>query len=272
MIRRIAILGFGKMGSWLARELAKDRDKEVAAYDINAGNKIAIQKIATQAKNVMDIRQLNDVSQLAQFKPELLINAVSLQNTIPAFENAVKHLPKDCMIADVASVKAGLAEFYRSCGFRFVSMHPMFGPVFANMESLKEENVVLIKESDSSGKEFFRDFFANLGLRIFEYSFEEHDRMMAYSLTTPFAASLVFAACMEKNTVPGTTFARHRKIAKGLLSEDDHLLAEILFNPNSAAQIEKITAKLEFLKHIIRGRDYEEAKKFFNKLRKNLGE
>lgn len=115
------------------------------------------------------------------------------------------------------------------------------------------------------------NLFRKLGVRIFEYTFDEHDRMMAYSLTTPFAASLVFAACMENTAVPGTTFARHRKIAKGLLSEDDHLLAEILFNPYSVPQLAKITASLEFLKHVIRGRDYEEAKGFFRKLRKNVG-
>ena len=60
------------------------------------------------------------------------------------------------------------------------------------------------------------------------------------------------------------------KNAKGVLSEDDHLLAEILFNPKSLPQLEKITAKLEFLKHIIKAKDYEEAKRFFNKLRKNI--
>jgi prephenate dehydrogenase len=149
----------------------------------------------------------------------------------------------------------------------------MFGPTFADMGggALREENAVIIKESDPDGAGLFRKLFERLGVRIYEYTFDEHDRMMAYSLTTPFTASLVFAACMEDTAVPGTTFARHRKIAKGLLSEDDHLLAEILFNPYSLRQLEKITARLELLKHIIKGKDYEEAKRFFDRLRKNVG-
>jgi prephenate dehydrogenase len=107
-------------------------------------------------------------------------------------------------------------------------------------------------------------------VNIFEFSFKAHDQMTAYSLSLPFASTLVFASCMKNTAVPGTTFKRHLTIAKGLLSEDDHLLAEILFNDFSLEQLENVTARLEFLKHVIRDRDYEEAQRFFNKLRENI--
>ncbi|MFH0885316.1 MAG: prephenate dehydrogenase/arogenate dehydrogenase family protein [Candidatus Micrarchaeota archaeon] len=256
---RIAIIGAGKMGAWLAAVLA-------------GGNEIAIFDTETaKAKAVKDAKALSGMGGLVDFKPQMLINAVSLQNTVPAFEAAAPHLPKDCIIADVASIKGGIPEYYKSAGFRFVSVHPMFGPTFTDMAALREENAVIIRGSDAKGAAVFRMLFEKLGIRIFDYTFDEHDRMMAYSLTTPFAASLVFASCMENAAVPGATFARHKKIAKGLLSEDDHLLAEILFNQYSLAQLDKITARLEFLKHVIKGKDYDEAKRFFDKLRKNVG-
>jgi len=75
---------------------------------------------------------------------------------------------------------------------------------------------------------------------------------------------------MDSSAVPGSTFKKHHEIAKGLLSEDDTLLAEILFNPYSLSQLEEVTNKLEFLKHVIRQRDFDEAEKFFNRLRKNI--
>lgn len=256
---RIAVIGAGKMGSWLAAVLSGDN--ELAVFDTDAA-KAGARKGA---------RALGSLGELEAFCPELLINAVSLQNTAAAFDSALPHTPKDCIIADVASIKSGLPEYYKKAGFRFVSVHPMFGPTFADMGSLREENAVIIKGSYPEGAAFFKSLFGRLGVRVFEYSFDEHDRMMAYSLTTPFTASMVFAACMDGTTVPGATFARHRKIARGLLSEDDHLLAEILFNPYSMAQLEKVTARLEFLKHIIRARDYAEAKVFFDRLRKNVG-
>lgn len=260
---RIAILGAGKMGSWLAGQLCKGN--EVAVLDNDPSRTAAL------VGGLAGVKQLNGLDELADFAPEMLLNAVSLQNTIDAFRAAAPHLPKGCILADVASIKASLEEYYRGCGFRFVSVHPMFGPTFADMESLKEENAVIIKGSDSEGAEFFRALFAGLGIRVFEYTFAEHDRMMAYSLTTPFTASLVFAACMDGTAVPGSTFARHRRIARGLLSEDDHLLAEILFNEHSVPQLDRITSRLEFLKHIIRGRDREELKRFLDGLRKNVG-
>jgi prephenate dehydrogenase len=257
---KIAIVGIGKMGAWLAKTLSVSHD--VAAYDHNPGKAAGLGKVAV----------LESVGGLSAFAPDLLINAVSLQNTISAFDGCMAHLPASCVICDVASVKAGLSAYYAKRGFKFASVHPMFGPTFANMESLEGENAVVIRESDAATAEFFRRFFSALGARVYEYGFDEHDRMMAYSLTTPFVSSLVFASCVDGATVPGSTFSKHMKIAQGLLSEDDHLLCEILFNPQSVSQIERINSKLEHLKHIISGRDYEEAQDFLAKLRKRIGD
>lgn len=258
------------MGSWLAKEFSEGH--EVAIFDLDAqkAKAAATSGVEANSKRVANVRMLLELSQFAEFKPELLINAVSLQNTVAAFESALEHLPPECALADVASVKGGLANWYQKSKRRFVSVHPMFGPTFANVEKLENENAVVISESDEQLAEFFSGFFQRKGINIFEYSFEGHDEMMAYSLTLPFASTMEFAACMGKTAVPGTTFRKHLAIAKGLLSEDDSLLAEILFNPHSVRQIESMTSRLELLKHIIMGRDVQEAQKFFNKLRENV--
>ena len=256
---RIAIIGAGRMGSWLARETSTDN--HVAVIDKNKD----------RASAINGIESLSGFKDLAVFDPELLINAVTLKETVSAFEAVASYLGPNCVIADVASIKGDLPEYYKRSGFKFVSVHPMFGPTFATMESLNKENAIIIKESDCWGAEFFESFFRRLDVKIHHYTFADHDQMMAYSLTTPFVASLVFGACVDKTAVPGTTFARHMKLVKGLLSEDDQLLAEVLFNAHSLSQIEKITARLEFLKHVIRGRDQEEAERFFRRLRENVG-
>lgn len=255
---KIAIIGIGKMGSWLARELSKEH--EIALYD-NDEKKARTPGIGTV---------LSEPSDIKKFAPELVINAVSLQHTVSVFEKIEKYLSK-CMVADVASIKGEIPKYYEKSGLRFVSVHPMFGPTFANVESLSNENIVIIKESDQEGARLFENLAKKLGLNIFHCTFKEHDEMMAYSLTLPFASSMVFAACMDSKAVPGATFKKHRMIARGLLSEEDNLLTEILFNKYSLAQLEKVTARLEFLKHVIKGKDRDEAKKFFDKLRNNMG-
>lgn len=256
---KIAVIGTGHMGAWFARELANE-GHQVAVFDRN-------QEAARQVGNV---RILEALSELADIAPDMLLNAVSIQHTTEAFEACLKYLPDHCVLVDVASVKGDLPIYYQKGKFRYASLHPMFGPTFANVNQLQEENTILISESDPNIKEFFRAFFSRRELNIFEFSFKQHDQMIAYSLTLPFASSLVFAACMKSTAVPGTTFKRHLTIAKGLLSEDDHLLAEILFNTYSMEQLEKVTSRLEFLKHVIKGRDYEEAQRFFDQLRDNI--
>jgi prephenate dehydrogenase len=94
--------------------------------------------------------------------------------------------------------------------------------------------------------------------------------MMAYSLTLPFITTMVFASCVEEDVVPGTTFAKHMKIAEGFMSEDDNLIGEVLFNTHSLPELDKITAMLEYLKHIIRDKDKEELAGFLNRLRMNV--
>ena len=246
------------MGTWLVEEFCFDHD--VAVYDIDR----------KKLKHFIHVKRYLEIAELEAFRPELMVNAASLSDVCRVFDEVLPHLPEDCIISDVASVKTGLHDYYKTIGRRFVSTHPMFGPTFANVRDLRDESAIIIEESDEEGKAFFRNFFQALRISVYEYSFEEHDKTIAYSLSTPFASSMVFAACMKKQEAPGTTFRKHLKIAQGLLSEDDHLLAEILFNPHTVRQIEEINSRLAYLTHIIRAKDYEEMQKFLNKLRNNI--
>jgi prephenate dehydrogenase len=256
---RIAIIGAGNMGSWLVESLCLDY--EVGVYDIDR----------SKLKYFFSSRKFLYFEEITDFTPDLLINAVSLDKTTELFNEIHSYLPQNCIIADITSVKSGLAEYYEKLGRRFVSTHPMFGPTFGNVKDLKDENAIIITESDEEGKAFFREFYGGLNIRTHEYSFREHDETIAYSLSIPFSSTMVFAACMKKQEAPGTTFKKHLNIARGLLSEDDYLLSEILLSPYSLGQVERINEQLESLIGMIRSRDKEQLKEFFGKLRSNLG-
>ena len=105
---------------------------------------------------------------------------------------------------------------------------------------------------------------------MFEYSFREHDETIAYSLSIPFASTLVFASVMKHQDAPGTTFKKHMQIAQGLLSEDDFLLTEILFNPYTPGQLTNIREKLKELLAIIETKDSERMKAFLTGVRQNI--
>jgi len=138
------------------------------------------------------------------------------------------------------------------------------------LSNLSSENAIIISESDHLGKVFFKDLYNSLHLHIEEYSFEQHDLTIAYSLSIPFASTLVFASVMKHQDAPGTTFKRHMAIARGLMSEDDYLLSEILFNPNSLDQLSRIQEKLTELEGIIARRDSDEMRQFLSRVRDNL--
>lgn len=246
------------MGSFFSDVLS--RDHQMAIYDVDA----------ERLRFTFNVERFTTLDEIKAFEPELVINAATVKYTLPAFEAVMPVLPKRAILSDIASVKTGLPEFYANCGHPFVSTHPMFGPTFASLSNLADENAIIISESDHLGKTFFRDLYNSLHLHIEEYSFEEHDLTIAYSLSIPFASTLVFAGVMEHQDAPGTTFKRHMAIARGLMSEDDYLLSEILFNPNTPAQLSKIQEKLSQLQQIVANRDSQAMAQFLHDTRQRL--
>ncbi|MDR2956023.1 MAG: prephenate dehydrogenase/arogenate dehydrogenase family protein [Prevotella sp.] len=257
---KILILGAGKMGSFFADVLSFDQ--EVAVFDIDP----------KRLRFVYNVERLSKPEEVKAFNPEIVINAATVKYTIQAFEMVLPYLDEQCIISDIASVKTGLKEFYEKTGHPYASSHPMFGPTFANLNDLSTQNAIIISESNHWGKIFFKDLYNSLKLNVFDYTFEEHDETIAYSLSIPFASTLVFASVMKHQEAPGTTFKRHMDIAKGLLSEDDYLLTEILFNPYTPGQVGEIRKELKALLEIIEKKDSKEMLNFLTKVRANIAE
>lgn len=255
---RILIVGAGKMGSFFADLLSFDH--EVALLDTNP----------QQLRFIYNTQRMTKPEEVESFNPEMVINAATLAYTIEAFNSVLPYISQTCILSDIASVKTELKQFYVSAKRPFVSTHPMFGPTFASLNDLSTQSAIIISESDHMGKVFFRDLYNSIKLNVFEYSFNEHDETIAYSLSIPFASTLVFAAVMKHQDAPGTTFKKHMSLAEGLLSEDDYLLSEILFNPYTSDQVERIREKLKELLHIIKEKDNEGMKQFLTDVRKNI--
>ena len=255
---KILILGAGKMGSFFCDVLSFKH--EVAIYDPDP----------QRLRFTFNARRFSSLDEVDEFRPQLLINAATVKYTIEAFKMVLPHIPADCIISDIASVKTGLPEFYATCNHPFVSTHPMFGPTFASLSNLSSENAIIISESDHLGKVFFKDLYSELHLNIFEYTFEEHDETIAFSLSIPFASTLVFASVMRHQDAPGTTFKRHMAIARGLMSEDDFLLQEILFNPHTPEQLANIQSQLARLQEIVSNRDAKAMKEYLDQVRENI--
>ena len=255
---RILILGAGKMGTFFVDLLSFEH--ETAVYDVQP----------QRLRFMYNTLRFSSLEEIRDFRPELVINAVTLKHTLNVFRQVLPLLPDDCILSDIASVKTGMKEFYEACGRRYVSTHPMFGPTFANLGALSSENAIIISEGDYMGRIFFKDLYLRLGLNICEYTFEQHDETVAYSLSIPFVSTFVFAAVMKHQDAPGTTFKRHMAIARGVLGEDDCLLREILFNPRTSGQVSKIRDELKELLDIIDRKDEDRLNAYLQRIRKNI--
>ncbi len=267
---KILILGAGKMGSFFTDLLSFSHDVAVLETD------------AKRMRFIYNALRFTTYEEVKEFNPELVINCVTLSKTIEAFKKLFPYLPENCIISDIASVKTELKEFYQNSGFRYVSVHPMFGPTFANLGNLQTENAIIIDEpativdgktlqgTDYMGKVFYKDLFNTLKLNVREYTFDGHDNVVAYSLSIPFASTLVFGAIMKHQDAPGTTFKKHLSIAHGLLSEDDYLLTEILFNPNTEEQLSLIIENLKELLKIVHDKDSAKMKEFLDMVRERV--
>ena len=246
------------MGSFFTDLLSFDH--EVAVYDIDP----------KRLRFMYNTERFTTLDEIKDFEPELVINAVSLKYTLSVFKQVIPYLPATCILSDISSVKTGFKEFYEQCGMRYVSTHPMFGPTYANLGKLPTQNAIIINEGDFMRRCFFKELYNRLELNICEYTFEEHDKTVAYSLSIPFISTFAFAAVMKHQDAPGTTFKRHMKIAQGVLSEDDTLLREILFNPYTKDQVEQIRTEMKEIIDIIDNRDEEHMQQYLTKIRANI--
>ena len=246
------------MGSFFVDLLSFDH--ETAVFDVDP----------KRLRFMYNTQRFTSLDEIDVFSPELVINAVTLKYTLDVFRDVLPHLPADCILSDIASVKTGMKEFYEQTGRRYVSTHPMFGPTFANLGALSNENAIVITEGDYMGRIFFRDLYSRLGLHVCEYTFDEHDETVAYSLSIPFVSTFVFAAVMKHQDAPGTTFKRHMQIAKGVLGEDDCLLREILFNPRTGGQVANIRDELKTLLEIIDRKDEPALNAYLKRIRSHI--
>ena len=106
---KILVMGAGKMGSFFIDLLSFEH--EVAVYE----------RDAKRMRFTYNCQRFTSYDEIKEFKPELLINAVTLKYTIPVFKEVMPFLPKDCIISDIASVKTDMKEFYEQTGMRYVS-------------------------------------------------------------------------------------------------------------------------------------------------------
>lgn len=168
---RIGIIGFGRLGSLLARHFT--RDHEIKVYD---ERRVARKVRALGAKPA----PLAEVC-----RQEVVVPCVPIAELEPLLRRIRGLLRPGALVVDVCSVKEHPVRVMKRLLPRSVEIlatHPNFGPDSA-AESLKDRQIAICKVRISRSRySSVKRAFERKGLELVEMTPREHDRRMASSL------------------------------------------------------------------------------------------
>ncbi|MEM2110316.1 MAG: prephenate dehydrogenase/arogenate dehydrogenase family protein [Candidatus Bathyarchaeia archaeon] len=259
--------GAGKMGSMFVKYFL-GMGHEVIFSDINRKQaKLVAGK--TGAKLAEDNGE-------AVSDADLSIISTPLE-TVPKVLNeiAVK-LKESSTVMEISSLKSQAISVLKEVAKRKVKtlcVHPLFGP---GAENFKNEKIAVIPVAEpvlevKMTKNLFPD------AEIIVVDAEEHDRVMALTLSLCHFVNIVFASVISEEKMDiikklgGTTFTLQSILSEGVMTENSLLYASIqIKNKYTSRYLEKFMSKAEILKGYIDRKDSENFIKFYLNVQNSL--
>ncbi|AEA13253.1 Prephenate dehydrogenase [Thermoproteus uzoniensis 768-20] len=168
----VGIVGGGRMGLWLKREIS--RLYRAAVYDID------------RAKS--DVGTLDELVELS----DVIIVAVGFKEAGDVVKSLSGLDVCGRLVLDIATFKKYVLPAYASlpdCALA-ATAHPMFGP---GADTIRGRKVVVMEVPGKSGADRARAFFESLGASVVEGSVEEHERFVKYTIGLSYAVGLALA-------------------------------------------------------------------------------
>jgi prephenate dehydrogenase len=220
--QKIAVVGMGQFGTFLAGHLAKYH-------------------------TVVPIRRDSDPILLANCT--VVVFAVTFDGLLPTIENLKKHIPSGALILDVMSIKQKPLSLLKRAfpKHEIIGTHPVFGPQ-SGKDGIAGMPVSLCNVSahaDTYGK--VKKFLTQkLKVKVLEQTPKEHDHQMAQvQALTHFIGRALLSMNIESYTTNSKSYAQLLELC-GLIKEDTWGLFATIQNHNPEAK--KVRTK--FLKHL----------------------
>lgn len=173
---RVGIIGAGKMGLWLKREISALH--EVYLHDVD------------ERKSEKPLGELVSDS-------DVIIVAVGFRDVSKVLQGLSAMPLCGKLVMDIASFKKYVLDGYRAlpdCALA-ATVHPMFGP---GAESIKGKKVVVMEVPGRQGVEMAEDFFRGLGARVVRGSLDDHEKYVRYTIALSYAVGLALARIYSK--------------------------------------------------------------------------
>jgi prephenate dehydrogenase len=220
---RVAVIGAGAMGKWLAN-FAKRNFGEVTVADIKpAKAKDVASEIGANAKPIKE----------AAAQAELLLIAVPISKTPETVKSLAEIVPKDALLADVASVKSDVVDVMRKIknNIELVSVHPLFGP---GAVSIAGKDMIVVPVKPGKRYSELKKRLVELGARVTEMDAEQHDRLMAIIQCMTHFVLLAYLTAIKSmkglklaKEIRTPMFAALTSLAKAVLAGNPELYGEL---------------------------------------------
>lgn len=212
---KVGLIGFGRLGSFLAKYLAADTDLYV--HDINPQNRRIKALGATPAS----------LEEIAGCR--MILMMVPMSELEKTCQSLAPYLGKDNLVVDVCSVKTKPVEIMQKTlpeDCQILGTHPMFGPDSAALTLFGSKIVLTPVRIEDHLFQGIANYLRSHGLKVIEASAEEHDRQISRSLLlTHLIGRTLMSFGAEEQEIDTKGYRRLMKIL-GVVENDSWQLFE----------------------------------------------
>ena len=212
---------------------------------------------------VLDIADWPRVTELCA-GIDLALVSVPIEQTVAVIEQLGPHLPYECVLADIASVKkAPLEAMLKAHAGPVIGLHPLFGPATTTMD---KQIVVATPGRDPEQCQWLVDQLMAWGNVVLNLDAGEHDGVMSIVQALRHFATFAFGDFLcRRNVNVGRTLDLSSPIYRlelgmigRLFAQDPTLYAEIIFaSPERRALIQEYIDALGRHRQLLETNDKE---------------
>jgi len=265
---KVAVIGgAGRMGRWLTGYFLS-KGHEVIISDINENE-------AKEAAKLTGAKLARDNIEAAK-NADLSVISTPIEVTPKVLKEIAPELKESAAVMEISSLKSKIVPVLEKIAKRKVktlSVHPLFGP---GVQKLAEEKMALVPVLDPASEvRLVASLFPDVEMIVVDA--EEHDRIMALTLSLPHFLNIIFACVICEEDIDvlrklgGTTFTLQLAISEGVMTEDTGLYASIqMSNEYTVQYLNKFLSNAEILKKYIDKQDLKNFVQFYRDIRGSL--
>ncbi|XP_076921843.1 arogenate dehydrogenase 2, chloroplastic-like [Bidens hawaiensis] len=270
---KIAIVGFGNFGQFLAKTLVR-QGHDVLAYSRS--------DYSTQAAD-LGVRFFTNPDDLCEEHPEVILLCTSILSTDKVLKSLpLQRLKRSTLFVDVLSVKEFAKDLFLQTlpvEFDILCTHPMFGPEsgkdgWNGLPFVYDKVRIGEEESRVSRCEKFLDAFAREGCLMREMTCAEHDLHAAESqFITHTVGRILEKLGLDSTPINTKGYERLLDLVENTSSDSFELYYGLfMYNKNAMEQLERLDLAFEALKKELFGHLHDVLRKqLFGKRERALG-